>query len=204
MAGRGLTKIKICGITNPDDAIMAAELGVDAVGFIFTTSKREINPKIAREIIEKLPPFITTVGVFKNETQKYLNQIADYTNIDIVQLHGNETPDYCNRIKKKVIKRFLINDNNKKTDLVSLMNKYSVSAYLLDPGEGSGKKFDWNLAINIDLPLIIAGGLTPKNVKEVINLLAPYGVDVSSGVEKSPGIKDIKKIRRFIEEVRSC
>jgi phosphoribosylanthranilate isomerase len=203
MAERSLTKIKICGITNLDDAIMAAELGADAVGFIFTTSKREINPKIAREIIKKLPPFIKTVGVFKNKTQKNLNQIADYTKVDIVQLHGNETPEYCNGIKRKVIKRFSINDNYDTTDLVSVMNKYYVSAYLLDPGEGSGKKFDWNLATNINLPLIIAGGLTPENVKEVINLLAPYGVDVASGVEKSPGIKDIKKIKRFIEEVRS-
>lgn len=204
MAERGLTKIKICGITNLVDALMSAKLGADAVGFIFTASKRKINPKIAREIIVKLPPFITTVGVFKNETQKYLNQIADYTKIDIVQLHGNETPEYCNRIKRKVIKRFSINDDYETNDLVSQMNKYYVSAYLLDPGEGSGKKFDWNLATNINLPLIIAGGLTPENVKEVISLLTPYGVDVASGVEKSPGRKDIKKIMRFIEEVRSC
>ena len=204
MAEGRMRKIKICGITNLDDAIMVTELGADALGFIFTPSKRKIDPNKAREIIKELPPFLTTVGVFMDEALKKVNQIADYTGINIVQLHGSESALYCNKIKRKVIKRISVNNNDTTRDLVSRMEKYKVPAYILDPGAGSGKVFNWDLAIGIDLPLIIAGGLTPENVKNVILLLEPYGVDVVSGVEQSPGKKDKQKVKRFIEEVRSC
>jgi len=204
MAEGRMRKIKICGITNLDDAIMVTELGADALGFIFTPSKRKINPNKAREIIKELPPFLTTVGVFMDEALKKVNQIAKHTGIDIVQLHGSESALYCNKIKRKVIKRISVNNNDTTKELISRMEKYKVSAYILDPGAGSGKVFNWDLAIGIDFPIIIAGGLTPENVKNVILLLEPYGVDVVSGVEQSLGKKDKQKVKRFIEEVRSC
>ena len=204
MAEGRMSKIKICGITNLNDAIMVTELGADALGFIFTSSKRKINPNKAREIIKELPPFVTTVGVFMDEALKKVNQIAKHTGINIVQLHGSESAGYCNKIKRKVIKRISVNNNDTTKELISRMEKYKVSAYILDPGAGSGKVFNWDLAIGIDFPIIIAGGLTPENVKNVILLLEPYGVDVVSGVEKSPGKKDKQKVKRFIEEVMSC
>lgn len=204
MAEGRMRKIKICGITNLDDAIMVTELGADALGFIFTPSKRKINPNKAREIIKKLPPYVTTVGVFMDEALKKVNQIAKHTGINIVQLHGSESALYCNKIKRKVIKRISVNNNDTTKELISRMEKYKVPAYILDPGAGSGNVFNWDLAIGIDFPIIIAGGLTPENVKNVIRLLEPYGVDVVSGVEQSPGKKDKQKVKRFIEEVRSC
>ncbi len=204
MAGGKMIKIKICGITNREDAMMSAEFGADAVGFIFAPSKRKTNPTMAREIIKKLPPFITTVGVFMDMSLDEVNQIVEYTGIDIVQLHGSESGNYCSRIKRKVIKRISVNNNDTTDMLISRMEKYRVPAYLLDPGTGSGKVFNWDLAYGIDFPLIIAGGLTPDNVGDVIRLLNPYGVDVVSGVEQSPGRKDKQKVKRFIEEVHSC
>ena len=199
-----MTKIKICGVTNIEDAMVIAELGADALGFVFAPSKRRVSPEVAKEIIEKLPPFITTVGVFMDTLMDEVHQIADYTGIDVVQLHGNEPPEYCDGLKKKVIKRITVTDHDTPEILISRMERYRVSAYLLDPGAGSGKVFNWERAVGIDLPLIIAGGLTPDNVSYVVRLLKPYGVDVSSGVELLPGKKDKKKVKRFVEEVRSC
>jgi phosphoribosylanthranilate isomerase len=198
------TKVKICGMTNIDDALMAAALGADALGFIFAPSKRRITPEMAKEIIKELPPFITTVGVFMDEKLDMVNELADYTGIDVVQLHGNESPEYCTAIKKKLIKRIFVIDVDITEMLVARAKKYSVSAYLLDPGAGSGKIFDWHVARGIELPLIVAGGLTPDNVKDVTTLVRPYGVDVVSGVEESSGKKDREKVKKFIEEVRSC
>ena len=196
------TLVKICGITNINDALTAVEFGADAVGFIFTDSLRKISPGNAREIIRKLPPFITTVGVFMNQKINYVNEVIDFTGIDVVQLHGEEPPVYCKKIKRRVIKRIKVEPLDTSEMLLDKMEKYSVSAFLLDPGAGSGKTFDWGKALNINLPIIIAGGLTPENVRGVIQLLKPYGVDVSSGVEKLPGKKDKEKIAKFIMETK--
>lgn len=196
------TRVKICGITAVEDGLTAAELGADALGFVFAPSKRRISPQTARGIIKELPPFVTTVGVFVNETVEKVQDIADFSGIDVIQLHGAESPEYCAKLKKRVIKRIDVLDVDTTETLVSKMRLYKVAAYLLDPGAGSGKVFHWEKAKGIDLPLIIAGGLTPGNVKNVVRLLNPYGVDVSSGVEKSPGIKDKDKVRIFIAEVK--
>jgi len=204
MANRMTTKIKICGITNLEDSVMCVDLGIDALGFIFTRSERKIEPDKAREIINKLPPFVTTVGIFMDQELARVNEIADYTGIDVIQLHGNEPPEYCQRVNRKIIKRITITKDDTPRWLISKAEKYSVSAYLLDPGAGSGKVFDWNCALGIDLPLIIAGGLTPENVGAAVKLLKPYGVDAVSGVEKSAGLKDRDKVKKFITEVRSC
>ncbi len=204
MVKKGRTRLKICGITNKEDAIMVANLGADALGFVFAESKRKITPEKAKEIIEILPPFITTVGIFLDTDLHEVNEICEYTSLDAVQLHGNETPEYCDKIKRKVIKCISINASDTKESLLSKMKDYSISAFILDPGRGSGKVFEWKIAKGIKKPIIIAGGLTPDNVKQVIKDLHPYGVDVSTGVEKGYGKKDRKKVEKFIKEALSC
>ena len=196
------TRIKICSITNLEDACMAVEYGADALGFIFTKSPRQIPPEKAKHIIQQLASFVTTVGVFMDDPLKFVEEIALFTGIDVVQLHGSESPDYCQKIRKRVIKRMNVQRDDTKETLIEKMQSYSVSAFLLDPGGGSGKTFDWKIAKGIDFPLIIAGGLNPENVGQVIKILRPYGVDVSSGVEKTLGKKDSEKVKRFIEEVQ--
>jgi len=198
------TRLKICGITNEKDAIMVSNLGTDAIGFVFAESKRKITPERAKQIIKMLPPFITTVGIFMDAGLTDVNEITEYTSLDAVQLHGNENPEYCDKMNRKVIKGILVTENDTKESLTKKMNAYSASAFILDPGRGSGKTFNWDIARKIEQPLIIAGGLTPENVKQVIRDLNPYGVDVSSGVEKKYGEKDEEKVKKFIEEVRSC
>ena len=197
------TKIKICGLTNIKDALKAAELGADALGFVFAPSKRTIHPLDVKKIIKRLPPFIITVGVFMDAPRDEVDRIAEYTGIDVIQLHGKEPPGYCDGLKKRVIKRISVRESDTTEALVARMENYRVSATLLDPGAGSGKAFDWSIAKGIDHPLIIAGGLNPDNVQRAVNLLKPYGIDVSSGVEKCPGKKDKQKVKQFICEVRS-
>ena len=196
------TRVKICSITNLEDACMAIEYGADALGFIFTKSKRQILPENAKHIIGQLTPFVTSVGVFMDDPLKYVEEVALFTGINIVQLHGNESPDYCQKIKKPIIKRIHVRKEDTKESLIQKMEYYSVSAFLLDPGSGSGKTFNWNIAKKMDFPLIIAGGLNSENVGQAVQLLRPYGVDVSSSIEKTLGKKDPEKIKRFIEEVQ--
>ncbi|MCJ7813455.1 phosphoribosylanthranilate isomerase [bacterium] len=195
-------KIKICGITLLEDAFMATALGADALGFVFARSKRHISLSEARKIISRLPAFVTAVGVFMNQSFEDVRRIADETGIDVIQLHGSETPEYCEQLDRPIIKRFAVQLDDTAAMLASRMKTYTVAAYLLDPGAGEGKVFDWEKAVGLDFRLIIAGGLTHDNVRQVIQLVKPYGVDVSSGVERSPGRKDREKMKRFIEEVK--
>ncbi len=204
MDKKGRVRVKICGITNEKDAIMVSELGADAIGFVFAESKRNVTPEKVREIIKELPPFITTVGIFIDENLKEVNRIIDFTLLDAVQLHGRESDEYCHEVNRKVIKGIQIAENDTKESLIKKMQGYSVSAFILDPGRGSGKTFNWEIAREIDKPIIIAGGLSCENVRKVILELNPYGVDVSTGVEKAYGIKDKEKIERFIREAHSC
>uniref|UniRef100_A0A7V0Z7G8 N-(5'-phosphoribosyl)anthranilate isomerase n=1 Tax=candidate division WOR-3 bacterium TaxID=2052148 RepID=A0A7V0Z7G8_UNCW3 len=198
-------KIKVCGITNLEDGLIVSKLGADALGFIFAPSPRNIEPETAKNIIEKLPPFITAVGVFKNEPLDVVNRIIRLTGIDAIQLHGAEPPEYCRLIKGvRIIKRIKIDDDSNPNDIIKEMAGYSVSAYLFDPGEGSGNIFDWKIIKGIKGTIIVGGGLNQKNVKTMIEILKPYGVDVCSGVEMSPGKKDPEKIQEFIKEVRRC
>ncbi|MEO0094366.1 MAG: phosphoribosylanthranilate isomerase [candidate division WOR-3 bacterium] len=199
------TKIKICGITNVKDAMISAEYGADAIGFIFASSMRMISPEKAKEIIKKIPRTVKTVGVFKDAPVKDVNEIVKFTGIDGVQLHGSESPEYCRLIRNAfVIKRLKIDNDTNYENIEAEIKKYNVSAYLFDPGEGSGKVFEWNLLKGVKGPIIVAGGLNADNVKDVIRLLSPYGVDICSGVEKEIGKKDPLKIKRFIQEVRRC
>jgi len=199
-------KVKICGTTSLKDAFLAVESGADAIGFIFyKMSPRNISQKEAKEIILQLPPFIETVGVFVNETSDKINRIAEQCKLNSIQLHGEESPALCRRVKRKVIKAFRV----KNADSLKSIASYKVSGFLLDSYNdgskgGTGQVFDWNLALRVKKqgPVILAGGLNPYNVFTAIHRVKPYGVDVCSGVENSPGIKDHEKIRAFIKSVR--
>lgn len=203
-----MIRIKICGITNFEDAIMVSEMGADAIGFVFAPSKRMVTPQLVRSIIGRLPPFITTAGIFMNTPLTRINKIVEFTKIDVVQLHGDETQEYCNAIVcPRIIKRINTSLHSNFEDLIKDVKQYKVSGLLLDPGEGSGRTFDWNRIKGIgDYAgnIIVAGGLTPENVRQAIKILRPYGVDVCSGVEKTPGKKDPDKLKKFIREVRLC
>lgn len=199
-----MTRIKVCGITNIDDARTAIELGVDAIGFVFAPSPRYIEPAGARAIIRTITPFVTTVGVFMDQSIDQVKRVVAFTGVDVIQLHGEEPPSYCAALDMRVIKRVRVNDRATAGLLVTAMRAYHVSAYLLDPGSGSGQTFDWSVATTANMPIIVAGGLTPDNVGDVIRTLHPYGVDVSSGVEKKPGVKAPGKIKAFVKEVRTC
>ena len=200
-------KVKICGMTQLKDALFAVEQGVDAVGFIFyKKSPRAVTMKTVREIITKLPPLVDTVGVFVNESAERVNKIANYCGLDLVQLHGEESPAFCRKIHRRVIKAFRVKD----LQSIKQLEKFPVSGFLLDTFSddlhgGTGKTFDWNLALPAKKmgPVILAGGLTPRNILQAVRQVRPYGVDVCSGVEKSPGIKDLEKVRAFLKNIRS-
>ena len=201
------TKLKICGLTCPRQALKCFELGADWLGFnCWHGSSRYITPAEILEIMEFIPNSVITVGVFVNETPEKINKIADSCNLDKIQLHGDESPAFCKKIRRRVIKAFRIKD----FESVKQISDYSVSSFLLDTFSennygGSGKIFDWNLANPAKKfgPIILAGGLTPNNVKRAIQIVKPYGVDVCSGLEKYPGIKDHKKIRTFLTNAKA-
>jgi len=207
VASEKQVKVKVCGMTSLKDALNAVEGGADAVGFIFyKKSPRSVTMKTVREIVLELPPFVDTVGVFVDETAEQINKIADYCNLDIIQLHGDESPTFCKKIRRKVIKAFRIKDMQS----VKKLSSFQVSGFLLDTFSenlhgGTGKVFDWNLALPAKKfgPVIMAGGLTPNNVQQAVRQIRPYGVDVCSGVESEPGIKDHKKVRAFLKNANA-
>lgn len=201
-----MVRVKICGMTNIEDALAAVRFGADALGFIFYhKSPRYISPVKAGEIISLLPPFVTTVGVFVNEQVEVMQDIVNSTGIDVVQLHGDEQPEVCQHFKR-VVKVFRVRD---KESLLK-MGKYNVSAFLLDTYTdhafgGTGHTFDWNIACEVKHhgSVILAGGLTPENIERAIKMVDPYGVDVVSGVEgHEKGKKDIHKMKMFIERAK--
>lgn len=198
-------RIKVCGITRQEDALAAVDTGVDALGFNFSTqSRRYCDPEKAREIITALPPFTTTVGVFVNMSMPEVNAMVQYVGLDAVQLHGDETPDMCTGCCVPVIKAIHLSPETHH----DVIDSYSVAAILFDTPAitrgGNGIPFDWQLAVRLrpTQPLVLAGGLSPANVAEAIHITKPYAVDVASGVESSPGIKDIELIRRFVTAAR--
>ena len=204
-----MTLIKICGITNLEDARAAVEAGADALGFNFYRgSRRYIEPREARRIIEALPPGILSVGVFVNEDgPETLARKAREAGVALVQLHGEETPDYCRRLGGlRVVKALRVGSDFDP----SSAREYEAEAILLDafaPQErgGTGLCFDWSVAriVREHVPaLYLAGGLTPETVAEAIRLVEPFAVDVCSGVEKAPGRKDARRLRAFMEAAR--
>lgn len=203
-----MPRVKICGITNLEDARHAAACGADALGFVFYSgSTRCIEPEQARRIIAELPPFITMVGLFVNELPARIRELVDYCGLDAVQLHGDEEPQQCSYPPCRVIKALRLRDSMDD----EMYSAYQVSSLLLDayvPDKygGTGKRCDWDLAARIALEyrIILAGGLTPANVAEAVCQVRPYGVDVSSGVEKLPGKKDPEKVAMFIRMAKEA
>ena len=204
-----MVKIKICGITNIEDAQKAVSLGADAIGFVFANSPRKIKPDRAKSIIENLKKRVLSVGVFVNEPLDNVLKIQQQCSLDAVQLHGDETPEYCSRLKKiKVIKAFRIKDES---SLSPIPLYKDVFAYLLDTFSeksygGTGKTFNWNLALkakNFEKPIILSGGLAPDNIKEAIKAVRPYGIDISSSIEIKPGKKDHKLMREIIRLIKA-
>ncbi|MDD5437095.1 MAG: phosphoribosylanthranilate isomerase [Candidatus Omnitrophica bacterium] len=203
-----MTKIKICGITNKADALVAAELCVDMLGFVFyKKSKRYIEPLAAADIINELPSGILRVGVFVDEPKEAVIKIAEDAFLDTLQFHGAETPEYCNyfRPKYKVIKAFRLKT---KADLKDV-NAYDADYDLFDTCKGNcaggtGTTFDWGILKDFEIlkPIILSGGLDPDNVGRAIIEVSPFAVDVSSGVESAPGKKDAGALKRFVENVR--
>lgn len=200
--------VKICGITRPDDALAAAEEGASAVGFIFVrSSPRYVEPEKAGEIIRRLPPFVTPVGVFVNEERAHVISVIACSGIRCLQLHGEESPEDASGYPVPVIKAFRVGDGFDP----ALLADYAVSAYLLDasvPGMhgGTGKTFDWAVAREASRygRIILGGGITPGTAALAIRAARPYALDVSSGVEISPGIKDRSKIRALLENCRNA
>lgn len=204
-----MLKVKICGITNIDDAIAAAEYGADALGFIFVkASPRYIGSQGAADIIRELPPFIKTVGVFVNEAVETVGKIVAVSGIDLIQLHGDERPEVCMQLKRRAIKAVRVKSLE---SLESVINyKDVISALLLDTYSnefhgGTGQVFNWDIAVEAKqyCRVILSGGLTPDNIADAVRYVRPYAVDVSSGVELSKGKKDHDRLKLFIDRARS-
>ncbi len=201
-------RIKICGITNVQDALAAVDAGADALGFVFySRSKRYITQAQVVKIVATLPPFISITGLFVNAGREEICQTVANCRLDVIQLHGDEAPGVCRGLPGRVIKAVRVANEK---DLHGL-ERYPVNALLLDAKVedhfgGTGCQFDWNLLTKyrVALPIILAGGLTPDNVTQAVRLVRPYAVDVSSGVESAPGVKDRDKMVQFIRRVRQA
>lgn len=199
-------RVKICGFTRIEEAVLAAELGADAIGLVFyPPSPRYVRVEKACAIVDALPPFVTTVGLFVDEAPERIEAVLRQVPLDLLQFHGNETPEQCECFERPYIKAIRMVEG---VDLEHEARRFHrARGLLLDawhprvPG-GTGKRFDWQwIPANLPLPVILAGGLTPANVSEAIQTVQPFGVDVSSGVEREKGIKDSDKMSELIEEV---
>ena len=202
----------MCGITRLEDALFVCQKGADAVGFIlYPKSKRFIKAKEVRKITSQLPPFITKVGVFVNEDPRDVLEILSYAHLDFAQLHGDETPQECEYIgANRVIKVFRLKTKEEIEKIKPYIGK--IRAILLDTYDskvygGTGKPFNWEIAIKVketfpEIPLILSGGLNPENVEKAVRTVKPYAIDVSSGVETEPGIKDRDKVEVFIRNAK--
>jgi phosphoribosylanthranilate isomerase len=203
-----MVKVKICGITNLNDAITAVDSGADALGFIFASSPRSISPENARDIIRNIPPFVKSVGVFVDEDSRMIKETMERCGIDLIQLHGDESPEQCNEFMPRAIKAIKMRDAS---ILKSITSYYgNVRALLLDTYSmgktgGTGESFDWNLAIEAKgggIPIILAGGLGPSNIENAVSSVRPYAVDVNSGIEESPGHKSHALMKELFERIR--
>lgn len=191
-----------------EDALAAVDYGADALGFVFFPgSPRYVNPETVREITSFLPPFISTIGVFANEEQQKIREIMQFAGLDVLQLHGDERPEMCT-VWHRVIRALRVKDLS---DLRPLEEWSRVSGFLLDtfsPGQfgGTGQIFNWDIAVEAKRfgRIILSGGLNPDNIERAIERVAPYAVDVSSGIEEKKGKKDLKKMRLFIERARAA
>ena len=197
-------KVKVCGIADLLDAVAAVELGADALGFIFAPSPRRISPERAKRIAEALPPFVCKVGVFVDEDPEEILRVKEFCGLDLVQLHGDESPELCARLWPAVIKTFTLRNLPPSEKL----SEYRARAFLIDREKGGGEPLEeiWKAAAELAERerVILAGGLGPENVGRAIEAVRPFGVDVASGVEMKPGKKDFFKLQAFFEAVRDA
>jgi phosphoribosylanthranilate isomerase len=204
-----MTRIKICGITRSEDALVCAQAGVDAIGLVFyPPSSRHILAAQAAVIARALPPFVTTVGLFVNPAVEQVKAVLNEVHLDVLQFHGDEPPEFCASFGVPYLKAIRVKAG---VDLVQCAIRYQeaqgllLDAYVEGTPGGTGQPFDWELIpAGLPLPVILSGGLEPANVADAIRRVRPWAVDVSSGVEASKGIKDAAKIAAFIEGVRSA
>lgn len=202
-----MVKVKICGITNSQDALLATDLGIDMLGFIFAPSPRQVTPRQARKIIHAVSPFVKTVGVFVDEDINRIKDTMDFCGLDLIQLHGNESSYFCQQLMPRAIKAFRIKDELSFQAIKPYHGK--VKALLLDTYSeekkgGTGKTFDWNLLVRsrgLEVPIILAGGLNPSNIQKAISTVRPYAVDVNSGIEKYPGKKEPRLMKELMEKI---
>lgn len=203
-------KVKICGITNVEDAAVAVEAGADALGFVcYRQSPRYVEPNVIKRIVAGLPPFILPVGVFVNEDAKTVRDLMDTCGLMLAQLHGDETASYCEALGRPVLRALRLRGRAALLQLAEYRGRAGVRGFVLDAFSesaygGTGRMADWGLAAEAAkaVPVLLAGGLTSGNVGEAIRTVRPYGVDVSSGVESAPGRKNHEKIRAFIRAAR--
>ncbi len=204
------TRIKICGMREPGEVAQIVAAGVDAVGFIFAKkSPRYIEPEQAKAVIKTLPPFVDAVGVFVDEELEAAQEISQYCGLSVVQLHGNEPPDYCREMTCRVMKAFRVGVHSVAQDLAPYAGV--TSGFLLDTYQekmagGTGETFDWSLIEKVQPPgpIVLAGGLHPENVGEAVRRVRPHAVDLNSGVEIEPGRKDLEKVRAAVAQIKAA
>jgi phosphoribosylanthranilate isomerase len=205
-----MTRIKVCGITNPEDAEAAAQCGADALGFVFAKSPRRIDPEQAREIIAALGPYVTAVGVFVNTPPDEAREVLEFTGCTVAQLHGDEEANYVDFLSPyAVVKAFRVGEDFHEAILTPYRRARAIllDTYVEGLLGGTGQRFETRVAAGLAVRgwrVIVAGGLNPGNVAEVVQAVQPYGVDVSSGVESAPGRKDHAKMREFVAAVRAA
>lgn len=205
-----MVKVKICGITDGEDAQVAVEAGADALGFVmYQKSPRYVRPDTARAIVASLPPFVVPIGVFVNEEPDLVRNLMDQCGFALAQLHGDEHASYCETLGRPVIKAVRVKDRSSLLAVAEFHGRAGVRGFVIDAFSdlaygGTGRTVEWTLAAEIarTVPVVLAGGLTPDNVADAVRLVRPYGVDVSSGVETRPGKKDPAKIKSFVQAVK--
>ena len=202
-----MTRVKFCGLTHEEDIAQAVKLGVDALGFVFyAPSSRSVAPDHAAMLTSSVPAFVTRVGLFVNEQPAVIQNIFERTRLNLIQYHGDETPEFCDAVGLPFIKAFRVRPG---IDIQTEMERYpNASGFLLDayvkgqPG-GTGERFDWGMIPQSNVPIILAGGLSPDNAKDAIEQVAPWALDVSGGIETKPGRKDPDKMARFMNACRN-
>ena len=202
-----MTRVNFCGLRHKDDIADAVALGVDALGFVFyEPSSRYVAPEDAATLTRAVPAFLTRVGLFVNENAETIKRIFEIARLNLIQYHGEESPEFCDSVGLPYIKAFRVQQD---MDIRGAMDRYpNASGFLLDayvrgqPG-GTGERFDWGLIPRSYAPIILAGGLTPDNAKDAIEQVAPWALDVSGGIESKPGRKDPDKMARFMDACRN-
>ena len=207
------TRIKMCGLTREKDVEAGVEAGLDALGFIFyRKSARNVEPGFVRSVVAKMPPFTDCVGVFVDREREEVEELIEYCGLSYAQLHGSEDPKYCKRIERfvspcRVIKAFRVSNESTSEEFAPyapVIHGYLLDTYVKGNAGGTGQTFDWSIIkrLNLQRPLILAGGLGPENIEDALRQVQPFGVDVNSGVEIEPGVKDHVKLMQFVQKVR--